>query len=149
MVECEFPECTTFGSVIRFALELEKGAMMVNDEFANNAKLAAGSDTFRALAAAHKKRGDLLEYTRREKLNEMIQEPIQDLDTRKYIPDLTVPAAADLKAAAHVAAGIEEKSAMFYSDMASIAKNLLSEAARIMEKMAKENLANKQKLESL
>lgn len=149
MVECEFPECTTFGSVIRFALELEKGAMAVNEELARDARLAAGAEIFKGLAAAHKKRGDLLEYTRREKLNEMIQEPIQDLDTRKYIPDLKIPAGADLKAAVRIAAGIEEKSAMFYSDMSKIASNLLSEAARIMDKMAKENLANKQRLESL
>lgn len=149
MVECEFPECTTFGSVIRFALELEKGAVAVYDEFAKDSKLAAGAETFKALAALHKKRGDLLEYTRREKLNEMIQEPIQDLDARKYIPDLKVPKGADLKAAGKFAAAMEVKSAMFYGDMAQFAKNLLSEAARIMDKMAKENLANKAKMESL
>lgn len=149
MVECEFPECRTFGSVIRFALELEKGAHAIYDELSKDQRLSSGAETFKALAAAHKKRGDLLEYTRREKLNEMIQEPIQDLDSSKYIPDLRVPQGADLKAAARFAASVEDKSAMFYSDMASIARNLLSEAARIMDKMAKENHGNKAKLEAL
>jgi len=149
MFQCEFPECTTFGTVIRFALELEKGAVAVYDEMSKDAKLTAGAETFRTLVAAHKKRGDLLEYTRREKLNEMIQEPIQDLDSRQYIPDLNRPQGADLKAASKFAAAIEQKSASFYGDMSKIAGNLLSEAARIMDRMAKENLANKAKLEAL
>jgi hypothetical protein len=149
MVECEFPECTTFGSVIRFALELEKGAAAVCEELAKEAQLAGAAETFNALAAAHKKRSALLEYTRREKLNEMIQEPIQDLDNRKYIPELRTPKGADLKSSARFAAAVEDKSAMFYGDMSKMAKNLLSEAARIMDKMAKENLANKAKLEAL
>lgn len=149
MVECEFPECTTFGSVIRFALELEKGGMAIYEELANNPGLASCADVFRALASAHRKRRDLLEYTRREKLNEMIQEPIQDIESKKYIPDLSVPKGADAKAAARFAAAYEEKSARFYSDMSLIAKNLLSEGARIMDKMAKENLANKARLEAL
>lgn len=149
MVSCEFPECTTFGSVIRFALELEKGAVMVYESLAAAPALAERADAFRALAASHKKRGDLLEYTRREKLNEMIQEPIQDLDTRKYIPDLEVPKGANLEAAVAFASEMEDKGAMFYTDMSHIAKNLLSEAARIMDKMAKENIANKAKLKSL
>lgn len=149
MVQCEFPECTTFGTVIRFALELEKGAVAVYDELSMEPKLSAGAETFKALAAAHKKRSDLLEYTRREKLNEMIQEPIQDLSSSQYIPNLNTPKGADLKTAARFASVMEQKSASFYGDMSTIAKNLLSEAARIMEKMAKENLANKAKLDAM
>ena len=34
MVEADFPECTSFGSVIRFALELEKVSAAVYDELA-------------------------------------------------------------------------------------------------------------------
>ncbi|MCJ7562525.1 MAG: hypothetical protein MUO84_05910, partial [Thermoplasmata archaeon] len=95
------------------------------------------------------KREILLVNTRREKLNEMILEPIQDLDRERYIVDPNIPAGADLKTSANFAAGIESTSAEFYSDSTKIAKNLLSEAARIMEKMAKENLANKSKLDAL
>lgn len=149
MVQCEFPECTTFGAVIRFALELEKGAVAVYDELSRDPRLSAGAETFKALAAAHKKRSDLLEYARREKLNEMIQEPIQDLSSKQYIPNLAIPKDPDLKAAAKFASAMEDKSASFYGDMSRIAKNLLSEAARIMDKMSKENLANKTKLEAL
>lgn len=149
MVVCEFPECTTFGSVIRFALELEKGAAGVYEELANDPKAASAAEMFRTLVASHKKRGELLEDTRQQKLNEMILEPIQDIRREDYLIDTNVPVGADAKAAAAFAASIEETSARFYSDSAKVAKSLLHEAARVMERMAKENLANKDKLASL
>ncbi len=149
MVVCEFPECTTFGAVIRFALELEKGAAGVYEEMANEPKAASAAETFRALAASHKKRGELLEHTRQQKLNEMILEPIQDIRREDYLIDTKTPAGADSKAAAAFAASIEDTSARFYSDSAKVAKTLLHEAARVMERMAKENLANKTKLATL
>jgi len=150
MVECDFPECTTFGSVVRFALELEKGAAGVYEELSKEPGLAAGAaELFKALSAAHKKRGELLESTRQQKLNEMILEPIQDMKREDYIIDTKTPKGADVKAAAQFAMRIEETSARFYLDSAKIAKNLMAEAARIMERLGKENLANKTKLQGL
>lgn len=149
MVECEFPECTTFGSVIRFSLELEKGAAGVYEELAAKPEMASAAEMFKALSAAHKKRGKLLEDTRREKLNEMILEPIQDIVRENYIIDTKIPAGLDVKGAAKFAAGIEATSAKFYTDSAKIAKMLLAEAARIMDRLGKENLSNKSKLETL
>lgn len=149
MVQCEFPECNSFGTVIRFGLELERASAQIYDELSREPGLAAGAEVFSALVANHKKRVDLLEYTRREKLNEMILEPIQGFDSKKYIIDLNVPKGSDLKSVVQYAAKIEETCARFYSDASSVAKNLLSEGARIMDRMAKENLANKAKLEAL
>jgi hypothetical protein len=149
MVECDFPECTTFGSVIRFALELEKGAAGVYEELSMEPKAAAAAEMFKALAAAHKKRGELLEFTRQQKLNEMILEPIQDMRREAYIIDTRTPKGVDLKGAAKFLSKIEETSAKFYLDSAKIAKNLMAEAARIMDKLGKESLANKAKLDAL
>jgi len=149
MVQCEFPECTTFGSVIRFALELEKGAAGVCEELSKEPQLAAAAETLKELAAAHKKRGILLETTRQQKLNEMILEPIQDLHGEQYVIRTDFPKGADAKTAAMFVAEIEAKSAEFYTDASKIAKTLLSEAARIMDRMGKDNLAFKAKLESL
>ena len=149
MVVCDFPECTTFGAVIRFALELEKGAAGVYDELAKEPKAASAAETFKALSAAHKKRGELLEFTRREKLNEMILEPISELKGENYLIDTRTPKGVDAKAAAKFASKIEETSAKFYADSARIAKNLMAEAARTMERLGKENLANKAKLDAL
>lgn len=149
MVECEFPECTTFGAVIRFGIELEKGTAAIYEEFGKDPGLANGLDTFKMLGAAHKKRGNLLEDTRREKLNEMILEPIQDMRREKYIIDTKVPPGLDLKAAAKFASIAEEHSSAFYMDASKVAKMLLAEAARIMERLGKENLSNKEKLQAL
>jgi hypothetical protein len=149
MVECEFPECTTFGAVIRFALELEKGAAAAYEELAANPGLSTGAETFRSLAALHKKREQLLEHTRREKLNEMTLEPIQDLDGSKHIIDAKVPDGVDLKAAAGFASAMEERSAGFYAESSKVAKSLFGEVARILEKLGKENVANKARLGEL
>ncbi len=149
MVECEFPECTTFGAVIRFALELEKGAAGVYEELAREPKAAPAAEMFKALAVAHKKRGDLLEQTRQQKLNEMILEPIQDMNGKSYIIDTKAPKGADVKTAAKFASMIEETSARFYIDSSRIAKTLMAEAARIMDRLGKESQANKAKLDAL
>jgi len=149
MVECDFPECNTFGSAIRFALELEKGAAGIYEDLAKEPQAASAAETFKALAAAHKKRGELLEFTRQQKLNEMILEPIQDIRREDYIIDTRTPKGADVKAAAKFAAEMEATSAKFYLDAAKIAKNLMAEAARIMDRLGKESLANKAKLEAL
>ncbi|MGQ9587920.1 MAG: hypothetical protein ACUVT7_06025 [Thermoplasmata archaeon] len=149
MVECEFPECTTFGAVIRFALELEKGAAGVYEELAKEPSAAAAAETFKALAAAHRKRGDLLEQTRQQKLNEMILEPIQDMNGKNYVIDTKPPKGADVKTAAKFASRIEETSAKFYMDSSKIAKTLMAEAARIMDRLGNESQANKAKLDAL
>ena len=149
MVEVEFPECTTFGSVIRFALELERAAIGIYDELAGNASLAPAADSFKALSAAHKKRSDVLEHTRREKLNEMILEPIQDLDRNKYLIETEVPDGVDMAGAKTFLAKMEGTSSSFYLDSSKVAKSLLAEAARILERLGKENQANMAKVEAL
>ena len=149
MEDFEFPECTTFGSVIRFALELERAAMAVYDDLAGRPDLAQAAESFKALSAAHKKRSDVLEHTRREKLNEMILEPIQDLDGSKYKIETKVPDGVDMAGAKAFSAKMEEVSGSFYLDASEIAKFLLAEAARILERMGKESQANKAKVEAL
>jgi hypothetical protein len=149
MDDFEFPECTTFGSVIRFALELERAAMAVYDDLAGRPDFAQAAESFKALSAAHKKRSDVLEHTRREKLNEMILEPIQDLDGSKYKIETKVPDGVDMAGAKTFSAKMEEVSGSFYLDSSEIAKFLLAEAARILERMGKESQANKAKVEAL
>ncbi len=149
MADCEFPEVTTFGAVIRFSLELEKGAMAVYEELAQRPALAAAAEVFKANAAAHKKREGVLEHTRREKLNEMILEPIQTLDGSAFIPKLDVPADLDVKSAAAFANSVEDTSSKFYLEASKVAKSLMAEAARIMERLGKENQTLSGKLSGL
>ena len=149
MVQGEFPEITTFGTLVRFALELERVAAAVYEELASDPSCAAGAEAFRALAENHRGRIALLEETRREKLNEAVLEPISDIRGADYAVDTAVPKGAGAKGAAAYAAEVEDTSARFYSDTARTAKNILHGAVRIFERMAKENLSNKAKLGSL
>ena len=149
MAEYEFPECTSFGSVIRFALELERAASAIYDDLAARPELASNKEPLTALADAHRKRSDLLEHTRREKLNEMILEPIQDIDSSDYVIETEPPAGVDLAGAKEFAGKVELTSSKFYFDSSKTAKSLLAEAARILERMGKENEANKAKLDAL
>jgi rubrerythrin len=149
MVECDFPECTTFGAVIRFSLELEKGAAGIYEELAKEPKAASAAALFKELSELHKKRGTMLENMRQQKLNEMILEPIQDMNRELYLIDTNVPKGADAKAAAKFVTKVEETSARFYVDAAKIAKTIMAEGSRFMDKMGKENLAIRTKLAAL
>jgi hypothetical protein len=66
-----------------------------------------------------------------------------------YLIDTKTPKGVDVKAAAKFVRKIEETSARFYLDSSMIAKNLMAEAARVMEKLGKECQANKAKLDAL
>ena len=149
MVQGEFPEISSFGTLVRFALELERVAAAMYEELAADPSCAAGAEAFRALAENHRARVALLEETRREKLNEAVLEPISDIKGADYLVDTAVPKGAGAKGAAAHAAKVEETSARFYTDTARTAKNILHGAVRILERMAKENLSNKAKLQAL
>ena len=149
MVKGEFPEITTFGTLVRFALELERVAAEVDEELAADPSCAAAAGALKELAEKHRSRIALLEETRREKLNEAVLEPISDISREDYLVDTAVPKGAGVKIAASFAAAAEDTSARFYSDTARIAKSILHGAVRIFERMAKENLSNKAKLEAL
>lgn len=149
MVQGEFPEITNFGTLVRFALELERVAAAMDEELASDPSCASGAEVLRALAENHRARVALLEETRREKLNEAVLEPISDIRGSDYFVDTSVPTGAGPKAAAVHAAKVEETSARFYADTARTAKNILHGAVRIFERMAKENQSNIAKLNAL
>ncbi|HUT85016.1 MAG TPA: hypothetical protein VMX95_10225 [Thermodesulfobacteriota bacterium] len=146
VLRSSFPEITTFGSLIRFALELEKVATSL---YEGSSKTYPNVAALPLLADVHRKRSQLLEHTRQQKLNEMILEPIYDLNGNNYAVDVNGNSASALKELIKTAEIIEDKSARFYSDSARLAKSLLAESSRIFQKMAKENDDNKSKLKTI
>jgi len=146
VLRSSFPEITTFGSLIRFALELEKVATSL---YEGSSKTYPNVAALPLLADVHRKRSQLLEHTRQQKLNEMILEPIYDLNGNNYAVDVNGNSASALKELIKTAKIIEDKSARFYSDSARLAKSLLAESSRIFQKMAKENDDNKSKLKTI
>jgi hypothetical protein len=134
----KFPEIKTFSSVIRYSLSLEEE---MENFYREGAREKSGMEE---LADAHKKRYQLLEETRQQKLNEMILEPISGIDREAYIPELEATGGSDLIS---VAIKAEELSRDFYNDLTETAKELSREASKVYKKMAKENgkLINKLK----
>ena len=149
-LECEFAQCRTFGSVIRFALDLEMTAAAFYDDAKNQGLVKnEAANLFGKLAEEHKKRKELLEHTRREKLNEMILEPIDNINSAMFKPELKKLSELDAKGAISQAMEFEEKSNQFYQEASKEAKSLLAEAARILIKMGKDNSENISKLKAL
>jgi hypothetical protein len=133
------PELTNFGSLIRFALELEADSASLY--IAASRLLGPGpwADLARELAEQHEGRRRLLERTRQQKLNEMVLEPISGLEGNRYVFDAVIgnPGEVPWKAAA-----IEEVASLFYGESSVVAKALLTEAARTFQKLADENRRN-------
>jgi hypothetical protein len=146
VLRSSFPEITTFGSLIRFALELEKVATSL---YEGSSKTYPNVAALPLLADLHRKRSQLLEHTRQQKLNEMILEPIYDLNGNNYAVDVNANSASALKELIKTAEIIEDKSSRFYSDSARLAKSLLAESSRIFQKLAKENEVNKITLKTI
>ncbi|MGQ0797916.1 MAG: hypothetical protein ACT4OI_08665 [Methanobacteriota archaeon] len=137
------PELTTFGALLRFAIELE-AASCAYYESASTVLAKDGAGTLvRELAAQHANRHRLLERTRQMKLNEMVLEPVSGLDGRRYVFDAT-PAPRD--GALRRAVDLETIAQAFYGDSATVAKSILTEAARTFRKLAEENGRNAERL---
>ncbi len=133
------PELTTFGSLVRHALDLEAGTAAFYEAACREAMQAAAVPLLRELAAQHVGRRALLERTRQQKLNEMVLEPISGLDGSRYIFDATFrgPSVIGRKALE-----LESLAARFYEESSEVAKSLLTEASRTFRKLAEENDRN-------
>lgn len=142
-----FPELNNFGSLLRFAIELEKAASQI---FKNSSGLCedATKRVFEDLAREHARRASLLETVRQQNLNEMILEPIADLSRDDYpVEEWLEKVSAQLSVES--AQRIEEISRRFYLDSSEKAKSVLAEAARTFEKLGKENVTFFQRLAGL
>ena len=117
----EFPEVTSFGTVILFAQALEGRA----------AALAASIDEAKA-ARLHGKRGKRLELLRKERLNEVVLQAIGGLERSEYLPP------ADLTGGAGLAA-LEDRITRFYRDALIHAADVLGGLERTFERFARES----------
>lgn len=140
------PELTTFGSVLRFAIELEAASAAFYESAVPVLRADGLSSLARELAAQHANRRSLLERTRQFKLNEIVLEPVSGLDGRRHRFDAT-PAPRD-----HVlgrSIDLERTAEQFYKESSIVAKALLTEAARTFQKLGEENARNAARLRSM
>ncbi len=137
------PELTTFGSLLRFAVELEAATAAFYESALSVLPPDGPWALARELAAQHANRRSLLERTRQLKLNEMVLEPVSGLDGGRYVFDST-PAPRD--SVVSRALDLEGTAERFYNESAAVAKSLLTEAARTFRKLAEENGRNAARL---
>ena len=135
----EPPELTNFGSLVRFAIQLESETATFYAAAVQLLASSAFARLARELASQHEGRRDLLVRTRQQKLNEMVLEPITGLDGRRYTFDSAVGRGDK---AVPKALALEEVARRLYSESAVVAQSLLAEAARTFQKLAEENGRN-------
>jgi len=138
-MESPVPELTTFGAVLRHALELEAATSSFYESAVESLEPDGSATLARELAAQHANRHRLLERTRQQKLNEVVLEPISGLDGRRYVFDAT-PAPRDAVLVRAVA--LEAVAEKFYGESSVVAEALLTEAAKTFRKLAEENARN-------
>ncbi len=117
----EFPELTSFGTVILFAQALEARAGSL-----------AGEVGEPKAARLHTKRAKRLELLRRERLNEVVLQPLTGLDRAEYLPAEGLSGAAGL-------ATLEDTTARFYRDALEHAADVLGGLERTFDRFARES----------
>lgn len=140
-------ELTTFGGLLKFALELERAATQFYGEAAEAAPELGLKAGFEELITEGKKDKQRLERLRRESVNEMLLESFQGLEGDDYRVELKPsPEMGDdeLLALALQLEGVLER---FYCDAAG--RLSLPEVARGFERLAKEHAQRKVKLEEI
>ena len=134
----DFPELTSFGTLFKFAVSLEEAAAELAQAAAKKEDCAASwRDFLSDCAAKHQKRSKRLEQLRRERLNEVVLQPIAGMDAENYAPE-AVPE-GDAKQALGALATTEEKAAQFYEDAAKTAANVLTGVEKTLLKLARQN----------
>jgi len=126
-------ELTTFGMVIKFSLELEKRCIELYERF------MLLDDSHDSSLKDHQRRVRILEDVRREKLNEIMLEPIAGLTTADYNLSIDLADDADAEKLRQELIRLEEQSGVFYRDISQKVKSFSREITRIVERMAKEN----------
>jgi hypothetical protein len=144
----DFPEISSFGTLLKFALALEATTAELESQASVAPACAPHQAELAAMAKKHTRRIGDLERLQRERLNEVILQPLSGMARDEYLPTATLPegGAAELTAAL---AGLEENAARFYGDAAERGVNLLGGLDRTFKRFIKEDKKRAQTLRQL
>jgi hypothetical protein len=133
-----FPELTSFGTLMKFALALEQATKELAQTAASSDTCSPWTEQLERSAKKHGKRYQELERMRRERLNEVVLQPISGMDRAAYVLPTSLPAtsAHDIIA---IVTEAEQVAARFYDDAAVIASNVLSGLDKTFKRLAREN----------
>jgi rubrerythrin len=137
-------ELTTFGAVLKFALDLESRLTQFYAEAAGAADAQSLKGVLNELAAAGETNARKLEQVRRQQVNEMLLEPIDNANATSYEPDLTPPESDSGRLAA--ARSAESAAERFYHDMARLLS--IPEVVRSFARIAEMHAQSRRKLSS-
>ena len=131
-------ELTTFGAVVKFALDLEAKVSSFYESVIDVTTDPDFGKLLESLFHRGQKRVKTLLRIRRENVTEMILEPIAGLNSDAYKPVTAIPEGADDRAVCETAIALETRVHEFY--MQAAAKiDFLSEAAYSLELLADAN----------
>ncbi len=131
------PELTSFGTLFKFAMALEELAARLTAQAAADPACVSWHDQLAVCARKHTKRARELERLRRERLNEVVLQPISGMEREHYLTPTELP--ADAEQIVKQLAALEEAVARFHDDAAAIAANVLTGMDRKLRKLAAES----------
>ncbi len=131
-------DLTTFGAVVKFALDIEAQVSSFYESAIGIAKDPDFGKLLESLFHRGQKRIKTLLRVRRENVTEMILEPIAGLNSDVHKPVTAIPEGADDGAVRETAAALETKLHEFYMHAAAKIE-FLSEAAYALELLADAN----------
>jgi len=128
----------TFGQLIGFVLRLETQLAEFYEKMAHREDLnAEQKNTLLVLHEDYSKRAKIMERIKRENVNEMILERIQEVRSFEYYEQLETDGL--IKAVSARLQTLEEQMENFYLDSAIKGKKVLAEVSRRLQKMADGN----------
>ncbi len=146
-------DIATFGALLRFAMELEEEHLTTYQEAAKKTNKAKSKETFLELAQQNKKNQTQIEklYLQniRSDMDIGVQEPIPGLNRSDYLQENESPSGANDTDFLKLATNLEERAQKFYLDSVLQLKTRWPAVARSIDKLAREKIERKAKLESL
>jgi len=146
-VVLELAELTTFGAVLGFAMDTESQAEKFYEEAAKNPSCSEAKETLLTLSEQARRRGMILERTRRENVAEMILEPISGLNTNDYLTHIAPSERAGCVDVLTLCVELQRKTRRFYLD--SSGRISLQEVARTFRRLAEEVAEGETELRAL
>ncbi len=144
----DYPEISSFGTLLKFALALEEAAEALHTRAAATEACADHRGPLEGMARKHARRRMDLERLARERLNEVLLQPLSGMSRGDYLPPGQLPV-GDASAALDVLAAMEESSARFFEDSATRARDLLGGLDRTFRRFAKEDARRAAKLKGM
>lgn len=128
-------ELTSFGSVMKFAIDREGDVKAALGRAAADPKFSAFAEKIKTMSLQNESNLKTLERTRRENINEVVLYPITGLDDSKYLFDARDSAEITEESFLKMIEAMSEKLSGYYAEAAE--KLHTDDAKRIFQRLAK------------